>query len=187
MNKSLQHKRLKRYYIPGHAHELTFSCYKRRKYFTDERVCSIFLEELEKARSTFNFKVWAYVIMPNHIHLLIWPPELQYSIAKILNTLDGKTAKHYRDYLINSDIKKYEKYLILSRGRQVFRFWLPGGGYDRNIVNSKAIYNSIKYIENNPVRTGMVMTPEEWPWSSAYARIQKKHVIPDEFNTPIML
>jgi len=65
--------RVKRYDIPGHTHELTFSCYHRYNYLVAEGICLIFLEESGRGRSEFQFELWAYALMPNHVHLLILP------------------------------------------------------------------------------------------------------------------
>jgi len=54
------------------------------------------------------------------------------------------------------------------RGTRIERhFWLPGGGYDRNIETSTALLRMIDYIHMNPVRRGLIETPSEWKWSSA--------------------
>ena len=82
----------KHFNTPGHAHELTFSCYRRRRYFENEKVCEIFMEELEKTKVKYEFKLWAYVIMPNQIHLLIWPQKPDYDISKIMQDLKSKSA-----------------------------------------------------------------------------------------------
>ena len=60
-----------------------------------------------------------------------------------------------------------------SEGKQ--RFWLPGGGYDRNIFTDEELEEKIKYIHHNPVRRGLVERAIEWPWSSArwYAGIRR--------------
>ncbi|MCH8955769.1 transposase [candidate division KSB1 bacterium] len=66
-------EKLKRYDIPGHAHELTFSCYHRFHYLNDPNCCALFIDELSQAREHFLFRLWAYVLMPNHVHLFIYP------------------------------------------------------------------------------------------------------------------
>ncbi|MBN1307435.1 MAG: transposase [Chitinispirillaceae bacterium] len=77
-------KTLKHYNTPGHAHELTFSCYRRKNYLRDDVACELFLSELERARSEHQFRIWAYVLMPNHVHLLIWPMNSEYAIERIV-------------------------------------------------------------------------------------------------------
>ena len=48
-----------------------------------------------------------------------------------------------------------------------YRFWMDGGGYDRNVRNAKALRDIIAYIHGNSVRRGLVSRPEDWVWSSA--------------------
>jgi putative transposase len=55
----------------GHAHELTFSCFRRLRLLGSDRTREWLLRSLETARSWWRFALWAYVIMPEHVHLLI--------------------------------------------------------------------------------------------------------------------
>ena len=57
--KTEHRKKLKRYDIPGHAHELTFSCYHRFHYLKGHVVCALFIDELTLARVDFHFRLWA--------------------------------------------------------------------------------------------------------------------------------
>ena len=59
--------------IPGHAHLLTFSCFRRMPLLSKDRTRRWFLEALGAARSALEFDLWAWVIMPEHVHLLIYP------------------------------------------------------------------------------------------------------------------
>ena len=65
---------------PGQAHEITFSCYKRLKLLAKERTCLWFLEALDDARKKYQFELWAYVLMPEHAHILILPLLADYRI-----------------------------------------------------------------------------------------------------------
>ncbi len=58
-------KKLHHYNTQSQAHELTFSCYRRADYLTEEKACEIFIEELDKSRGIYSFNLWAYVLMPN--------------------------------------------------------------------------------------------------------------------------
>jgi len=75
----------------------------------------------------------------------------------------------------------------MSKGRKTFRLWQPGGGFDRNLWNAKAVHYSLKYIENNPVKAGFVENPEAWPWSSARARVYNEGLMPDKAHLPLLL
>ena len=69
---SLPHrKRCKSYNIPGDAHELNFSCFRRLPLLSKERTCQWFLDALDQARRRLDFALWAYVLMPEHIHVIL--------------------------------------------------------------------------------------------------------------------
>lgn len=119
--------------------------------------------------------------------MLIFPRMKNYSIAKILQTIKGKTSRRYREYIIRNSPELFDGFCMVTNGQKTFRIWQAGGGFDRNLWNSKPIHHSIEYIERNPVRAGLVQSPEEWKWSSAYARIRDMGVIPDSVDIPIYM
>lgn len=180
-------KKLHHYNSPGHAHELTFSCYRGSDYFNHTVACELFISILNESRKLYNYCLWAYVLMPNHIHLLIWPKDTKYDIARIDSGIKGVFSKRYRKYLLENNQKKHDQFLVISRGIETFRFWQAGGGFDRNLWNAKAIHHSIEYIEANPVRRGIVDSPEKYRWSSAWARATGKGAVPDVFQLPVSL
>jgi putative transposase len=180
-------KKLQRYNSWGHAHELTWSCYRSREYFIDPSACELLLGTLAEGKALHNYCVWAYVIMPTHVHLLIWPRNTAYDIAAICGGIKNVMSKRYRKRLEDSLNAGPRGFLVRSRGEKVFRFWQPGGGFDRNLWNAKAIHDSINYIEANPVRKGLVAKPDEWQWSSASARKRKVGLVPDYFQLPVLM
>ena len=179
-------KKLKRYNIPNHARELTFSCYHKYPYFNDPIACMIFMDFLRNARSAYDFELWAWVIMPNHIHLLVWPKEEAHLISQILHSVKGNTGKHYRRHLLQYSPEMFDNLCVEFKTEKKLKLWQPGGGYDRNMWNAKAVHQAIQYIENNPVRAGFVKRPEQWEWSSAWARENQSGLIPDQ-NIPMWL
>jgi putative transposase len=180
-------KNLHHYNTPGHAHELTFSCYRRQRFLNDAIACRMFLDEIRISKEIYNFKLWAYVLMPHHVHLLIWPMNNNYDIGKIESGIKGIMSKKYRKYLLKADRAKHDSFIVTVEREKQFVFWQKGGGFDRNLWNVKAIYDSIGYIEANPVRSRFVAAPEEWPWSSAWARAHKEGVIPDIIAMPVAM
>jgi hypothetical protein len=94
-------------------------------------------------------------------------------------------AKRYRQHCLDNDRCKYESFLVSFAETTQFVFWQRGGGFDRNLWNSKAVHDSIRYIEANPVRSKLADIPQKWPWSSAYARFYKKGLIPDVCYLPV--
>ncbi len=159
-------KTRKSHNLPGHAHELTFSCYKNRQFLKYDITRDIFSEALEKAREKHRFDLWAYVIMPEHVHLLIWSGEKEYSIPKILQSIKLSTSMRAIRYLEKNKPEKL-KWLHTGQKSSGYRFWQDGGGYDRNVYSHDALVEIIEYIHRNPVRRGLVNDPFDWKWSSA--------------------
>ncbi len=164
-------KKQKHYNTPGHAHSLTYSCYHNRSYFDSPIPCQLFLRELAQAQQEYNFHIWAYVVMPNHVHLLLFPLNAEYSITKINKAIKGRMARAYGAYLKEYYPQQYMNHTILFKNKPVFRFWQKGGGFDRNLWNEEIIHNTLHYIENNPVRKGNVSHRSLWKWSSAFTGI----------------
>lgn len=157
-------KRRKSFNAPGHAHELTFSCYRRRPFLVDDSRKLLFLESLEQARAKHNFLVWAYVIMPEHVHLIVLPLDDEYDVGKILQSVKqpvGRITIHRA-----KELGKLAEFAVPNRDEPIFRFWQPGGGYNRNLTTAKAIWAAIHYIHMNPVKRGLVDSPGEYEWSS---------------------
>jgi putative transposase len=75
--------KVEHYSIPGHIHYLTFSCYKKLWLFKSPTLYSSFLQNLVKAKQRRLFDLYGYVVMPNHVHLLIYPYQDE-SISAIL-------------------------------------------------------------------------------------------------------
>ena len=161
-------KTCKRFNTPGDAHALTFSCFRRQPFLTKDGSRRWLLDAIDRARSKHNFHVWAYVIMPEHAHLLVWPTEPAYEISEILSSIKQSVVKRAL-FFVRS---RAPEFLPRMEDRQPdgsthYRFWQRGGGYDRNVNEPATVHHQIEYIHNNPVRRGLCLRPEDWPWSSA--------------------
>jgi len=110
--KKIQRKKRKTYNIEGHAHELTFSCSHQFDYLNDPKCCTLFIEELSLAREKYQFHLWAYVLMPTHVHMLIYPYQSNYDISVILQTIKGKMSTKYRNLLLEGNSELFEKMCI---------------------------------------------------------------------------
>ena len=82
-----QHRR--NYNDSGHAHELTFSCYKGYQFMKSERTCQWLADAIQHARIEWNFSLWAYVFMPEHVHLIVCPHDEHYDIARIRKSINN--------------------------------------------------------------------------------------------------
>ncbi|MBI1375306.1 MAG: hypothetical protein GC159_21520, partial [Phycisphaera sp.] len=93
-------KRRQSYNVPGHAHFLTFSCYRRWPMLNRDRSRRWVIEAIDAARNTLNLAVWAYVIMPEHLHLLIYPRSAPYEMKDILTALKRPVSDAAKAHLI---------------------------------------------------------------------------------------
>ena len=162
---SQQHRR--NFNCPGHAHELTFSCYHGLPLLARDRTRRWFLDTLDQARTDHDFAVIAYVIMPEHVHLLLWPRREAYDMAEIRRTIKQPVARRAMRYLERHAPHWLER-LTRRRGERMERlFWQSGGGYDRNVTDRATLRVMVDYIHANPVRRALAARPVDWPWSSA--------------------
>lgn len=147
----------------SHAHFLTFGSYHHKRLFAIPGMPDLFCNHLDQARMSCGFQVWAYVVMPDHIHLLVWPGP-GWTITEILETVKRPFAIRAVQYLEENFPKAVPGYTHPNGQR---RIWQAGGGYDRNIYTEAALRKAMIYIHDNPVRKGMCGAPEEYEWSSA--------------------
>jgi len=114
----------------------------------DERVARCVVDALRFGERKLGlYELYAYVVMVNHVHVLLRP---RVPLARITRLVKGVTARKANEIL----------------GRKGQPFW-QDESYD-HWVRSEAEFNRImSYIERNPVTAGLVAKPEDWPWSSA--------------------
>jgi putative transposase len=162
-----KYRRVKHYDEPGDAHFLTFSCYHGLPLLNRERTRLWFVDAVAKARRKHRFDLWAWVVMPEHAHLLLWPRAAGYKIEKILQTIKSSVGVRAIAYLRRHAPAFLAKLRTVRGGVEEYHFWQEGPGYDRNTNDPREIHEIIQYIHNNPVRRGLVERPEDWLFSSA--------------------
>ncbi len=160
-------KTIRHYNIPYHAHFLTFSCYQQFPLLSRKRTRRWLLEAIIKAKEKHKYALWSYVIMPEHVHLLVYPMNEKYNISLFLKIIKQSVARKAKYYLKENNPAWLNKLTVQRGAKNVFRFWQTGPGYDRNINSEDELLEKIHYVHNNPVRRGLVSVPKEWKWSSA--------------------
>ena len=157
-------KSLRRIEHPSHVRYLAFSCRHRLPLFKNDAIKSAFIDHLDQTRDRTRFRLFAWVVMPEHVHLLLWPKLPEHPVSDITSRLKRSVARQVvtRWKEINAPILTT---ITDADGRT--RFWQPGGGYDRNITSDAELREKIDYIHANPVRRGLVKLPTDYPWSSA--------------------
>jgi putative transposase len=160
-------KRVRHFHEPGDVHELTFSCFGRKPLLHDDRHKQILCDGIDRACRDKKFRLVAFVIMPEHVHLLVLPTS-EARIDEFLSHVKRPTSYRLKESLKRSHDDLLRELTTLERpGKLAFRFWQEGPGYDRNLQNEKAILQAIEYVHLNPVRRGLVTKACDWKWSSA--------------------
>jgi putative transposase len=140
-------KTLKHYPTPGHAHDLTFSCFRRLPLLNKDRTRLWFLVALERARVLHQFDLWVWVIMPDHAHLLIRPRRPDYDIGLVLRSIKQPVGARAVAYLREKAPAYLERLLVVNARRRYYRFWQPGAGFDRNVDEPRAAHEMIEYTQ----------------------------------------
>jgi putative transposase len=136
---------LKRFQQSRQLHFLTFSCFHRRRNFGSPPSRATFESSLERVRQQYGLLVYGYVVMPEHVHLLVGEPERD-TLARAVQSLKQSVARR----------------LAL---RAADPFW-QARYYDFNVWSEKKFVEKLRYIHRNPVQRGLVVRPEDWLWSS---------------------
>jgi len=131
-----------RYQQTGQFHFLTFSCYRRRPYLATVAAMELFEDALERTRRRTHFVVCGYVVMPEHVHLLLNEPA---------------------NCLLSRAIQAL-KLSVTVRGSER-PFW-QAHYYDFNVFTHQKYVEKLRYMHRNPVRRGLVASPGDWMWSS---------------------
>ena len=107
--------------------------------------------------------------MPEHVHLVLLPHPGT-PIESIFTTIKLSVSRKAIHWLKeNSPAYLDELVDRQPNGKQSYRFWQRGGGYDRNLRSVRDIHEKIRYVHFNPVQRELVAKPEDWKWSSAVA------------------
>jgi len=162
-------KKVRHFDEAGHAHYLTFSCYRGIALLSKDRTRRWLVKALDDARVKHRFDLWAWVIMPEHAHLLIWPRQPVHETSKILADVKRPVGQKAIAWLLENRPAFLERLTVRTRSRTCRRFWQTGPGHDRNVYDPASAHEIIQYIHNNPLRRRLAERAEDWPWSSARA------------------
>jgi putative transposase len=134
---------------------LTIRCAEGIQPFLNATACDEYRTVLREKLSDFHSRLFAYVLMPDHIHLLLQLPE-EVTLEKLMNHINGASARKINNVLETTGNK----------------FW-QGGFHDVYLRESRDFAIKVNYIHNNPVKAGIVRRPEEYAFSSAKFYIKK--------------
>ena len=161
-------KQVKHFHEPGDLHELTFSCYHRMPLLTNDDWRQRLARSIDEANRQEMMQLSAFVFMPEHAHLLVFPTVAEPNIGRYLALIKQPVSKSVKEILLKTGAPLLDRLTVRERpGKISFRFWQEGPGYDRNLNTPESIQSSLDYIHSNPLKRGLCRKVVDWKWSSA--------------------
>jgi putative transposase len=166
----MAHK-LIRHYGRGHLHFITFTCYRRLPLLRAVRARNVFVQILSEVRDRYGFSLVGYVVMPEHIHLLIGEP-VKGTPSIVIQVLKQRVSRRLRR---KRPAAAGQLNLIFAGGdNSLPRFW-QRRFYDFNVWSLKKRVEKLHYMHMNPLKRKLVDHPKHWPWSSFSFYSNSKH------------
>ena len=159
---------LQRHYGKGDLHFITFSCYQRLPLLRSAKARNVFVRELARIREEMKFRLIGYVVMPEHVHLLVSEPP-KGTPSTMLQKLKRRVSRKMRG---RRKVSKEQMPLPFDCDGAVLRAFWQARFYDFNVYTVSKKIEKLNYMHANPVTRGLVEHPRDWRWSSwgNYAR-----------------
>jgi len=155
---------LTRFQHSGQSHFVTFCCYHRRPLLTSDESRRTFESALERVRRSYGLYVYGYVVMPEHVHLLLSEPQ-RGTLADALKSLKQGVARRLLGKLPLKPKAGLSGPPVLNLSVPPEHFWQKRY-YDFNVRDYAQFVEKLRYIHRNPVERALCERPEDWPWSS---------------------
>ncbi len=139
--------RAARLVVPGFPHHVTQRGVRGQPTFLDHRDYECYLRLAHELSSSHDIEFWAYCLMPNHIHAVVVPGR------------DDSLGKFFKAL--------HQRYARLTNLKYDWQGHLWQARFFSVVLNELHALTALRYVELNPVRAGIVLSPEEWTWSSA--------------------
>ncbi len=167
-------KKIEHYTTQGHAHYITLVIKNRVSVFSNSILSEKCIQAIAFYQNNFEVRILGYVIMPDHIHLIVWPQSKtsledfvrdfkKYLAREILNQAAPKEKARF---LLSTSLKRNHRYQVWQKDF-----------YDFNIYSQDTLIEKLNYIHNNPQRKGLVENPEDYPYSSYRAYSEKGEIL----------
>ncbi len=140
--------------VPGYPHHIIHTGNRRQDTFFKEQDYIDYLSLISQGCSRYKVEVWAYCLMPNHIHLIAVPES--------------------RDGLMRAIGGAHRRYTRAVNHREGLRGHLWQGRFASFAMDEHYLMEAARYIETNPVSSGLTRAPEEYLWSSARAHMEER-------------
>jgi len=145
--------------LPGALHFVTANCLNRLTVFTNDSYCLLFLQAVQELKEVRPFKLIAYVLMPDHCHLIVNPRDGR--ITDLTGALKGLSARYIVDsappaqFRLENPASDGATHQLWQDSFKALALW-----------SSWMIWQKINYIHNNPIKAGLVKSAADYRWSS---------------------
>ena len=146
--------RLARCTVPGYPHHVLQRGNYDQRVFEEDADYRRYLDLLKECSSRYQVEIWAYCLMPNHVHV-ICVPNTEEGLARAFNTLHMRYAQYFN-------------------GKHSQRGHLWRARFMSCVLDAQFVREEIRFVENNPVRGGLVELASNYPWSSAFAHSKRQ-------------
>ena len=146
--------RLARVVIPGHPHHVTQRGNGRARTFFGDSDYALYRDLLAENCHAAEVEVWAWCLMPNHVHLILVPSDpdgLRRALARVHRSYAG---------------------IIQARRKRSGHFWQ--GRFGAVAMDEEHLAAALRYVSLNPVRARLVQRAQDWRWSSVRAHLRGK-------------
>jgi putative transposase len=148
----------------GTARFITFGCHHQYKLLTEESAIQSFLIHLHQARGKYGFLILGYVVMPDHVHLVLYPKD-DIPIGEVIGEIKSRSAREILAQWKAVNHPYLERLLVTRNGITRYAFW-QRRCYDHNCRMRETVLEKIEYCHHNPVKRGLVDNAADWKWSS---------------------
>ena len=162
-------------------HYLTFVAFKRTAIFKSETISRFFIETIKEVKQKYPFKLIGYVVMPDHVHLIINPVGCDIEI--IGKELKGLSAHKIIKWLKENEyLSSLEKLKLKNTGKRNHSFCVWQKKVKSvDLWSHKFILQKLNYVHLNPVRADLCDHPAKWKWSS-----YNSYLLKTDSEIPIM-
>jgi putative transposase len=165
----------------GRARFITFAISHRVPILTNDLFRRALAQSISAMRSKYRLRLLGYVFMPEHVHLMVVPPE-EVKLGPVVGLIKRYSSRSIHEHLKQAGSTIERRFLVHRNARIEFALW-QRRCFDHNCRSLESVCRKIEYCHYNPVLRGLVAEPGDWRWSS-YRAYQGERDVPlpmDEF------
>jgi putative transposase len=161
-----------RFNFENYCHFVTSKTYRNQKIFSEGKVADLLIQTLLEVKEKLNFRLIGFVVMPDHIHLMLVPNKRN-TISDVMRHIKGRFSRRY-DLLsrgMNSPDYGISDHRAGNSSLPKSKVWQESF-YDHVIRNRKEFDERLNYLYNNPVKAKLAEKPEDYKYSSAIGKYE---------------